>query len=111
MTIDMLNEQIVMSSPLRRWIKPSEIGKLAGLLVSDAAALLTGQFLIAGKAKCVVRYVALSLIRMTSTDHANVLQMVVLSSARLNMLPQMRLRHQTWSTNLAADHTELETGS
>ena len=41
-------EQIVMTSPLRRWIKPSEIGELAGLLVSDAAALITGQFLMAG---------------------------------------------------------------
>ncbi|KAL3159369.1 Peptide transporter ptr1, variant 2 [Trebouxia sp. C0009 RCD-2024] len=47
MTKDMLEEQIVQATPLRRWVKPSEIGGLAGLLVSDAAALITGQFLIA----------------------------------------------------------------
>lgn len=49
MTKDMLEEQIVQATPLRRWVKPSEIGGLAGLLVSDAAALITGQFLMAGK--------------------------------------------------------------
>ena len=49
LTNNILEEQIVQATPLRRWVKPSENGGLTGLLVSDAAALITGQFLIAGK--------------------------------------------------------------
>lgn len=100
MTNDMLEEQIVQATPLRRWVKPSEIGGLAGLLVSDAAALITGQFLIAGKPFCDILLLCGCLSLSRNADPLLVLQMEVHSLAELNTLAETLSRHQTCSTSV-----------